>query len=89
MKEAVLKSIGKGLRLDTRMVEVDPPLDLTVAKALEPGWKPVKVHSPVVDRPILAWWQLKDDYVLTLAAIPETQEKTVPKINEIVFPLDP
>ena len=86
MKEAVLKSIGKGLRLDTRMVEVDPPLDLTVAKALEPGWKPVKVHSPVVDRLILAWWQLKDDYVLTLAAIPEMQGKTVPKINEIVFP---
>ena len=86
MKEAVLKSIGKGLRLDTRMVEVDPPRDLTLAKAKKPGWKPVTVHSPAVNQPISAWWQLKNEYVLTLAVIPEAQRRPALKIEEILLP---
>jgi 4'-phosphopantetheinyl transferase len=87
MKEAVLKSIGKGLRLDTRMVEVDPPHNLSLEEAMQPGWKPVAVHSPAINQPIVAWWQLKADYVLTLAAIPQgTQEATALTIKEIILP---
>jgi 4'-phosphopantetheinyl transferase len=86
MKEAVLKSIGKGLRLDTRMVEVDPPHDLSLEEALEPGWKPVQVLSPAISQPIAAWWQLKNDYVLTLAVILQgVPEKTALSIEEIIL----
>ncbi len=88
MKEAVLKSIGKGLHMDTRMVEVDPPRGLTFEQMQKSGWKPVKVHSPAINQPIYAWWQLRYDYILTLAAIPGTQKKTVPKIKEINLPPD-
>ena len=84
MKEAVLKSIGKGLRLDTRMVEVDPPHNLSFETAMQPGWKLVQVHSPAISRPIVAWWQLKNDYVLTLAVIPQgVQDNTGLTITEI------
>jgi 4'-phosphopantetheinyl transferase len=89
MKEAVLKSIGKGLRLDTRMVEVGPPLDLTFEEATQPGWKPVQVHSPAINQPIAAWWQLKADYVLTLAVIPQAeQDVTDLTIKEIIIALN-
>lgn len=83
MKEAVLKSIGKGLHMDTRMVQVDPPQGLTIKQVKKSGWKPVTVHSPAIDQPINAWWQLRFDYVLTLAAIPGTQQRTALKIKEI------
>ena len=87
MKEAVLKSIGKGLRLDTRMVEVDAPPEFTLENASAPGWKPVKVHSPAINQPIAAWWQLKNDYVLTLATITEDQIETGQAIKEIILPV--
>jgi 4'-phosphopantetheinyl transferase len=87
MKEAVLKSIGKGLRLDTRMVEVDAPQELSLEEAQKPGWKPVQVHSPAINQSIVAWWQIKTDYVLTLAVIPQSnQEKTSLTIREIILP---
>jgi 4'-phosphopantetheinyl transferase len=87
MKEAVLKSIGKGLRLDTRMVEVDAPQELSLEEAQKPGWKTVQVHSPAINQPIAAWWQLKNDYVLTLAAITEDQNETGQTIKEIILPV--
>ncbi len=85
MKEAVLKSIGKGLRMDTRMVEVDPAHDLTLEEALQPGWKPVQVHSPAISQPMVAWWQLRNEYVLTLAVIRESQDKNPQAIEEIIL----
>jgi 4'-phosphopantetheinyl transferase len=86
MKEAVLKSIGKGLRLDTRMVEVNPPQEITLEEAHKPGWKPVKVHSPAISQPIVAWWQLKGDYVLTLAVLPQgTLDESALAIKEITL----
>ena len=88
MKEAVLKSIGKGLHMDTRMVQVDPPQGLTIKQVKKSGWKAVTVHSPAIDQPIHAWWQLRYGYMLTLAAIPGTQQKTAPKIKEINLPPD-
>jgi 4'-phosphopantetheinyl transferase len=87
MKEAVLKSIGKGLRMDTRMVEVGPPHALTDEETTQPGWKPIQVHSPAINQPIFAWWQLRHQYVLTLAAIPQgTQNVTALTIEEIILP---
>jgi 4'-phosphopantetheinyl transferase len=88
MKEAVLKSIGKGLRMDTRMVEVEPPHDLTLEEALQPGWKPVQVHSPAINQPIFAWWQLRNEYVLTLAVLRENQPETAQTIIEITLPAE-
>ena len=44
-------------------------------KPCNPGWKPVQVHSPAINQPIAAWWQLKADYVLTLAVIPQGTQK--------------
>lgn len=88
MKEAVLKSIGKGLRLDTRVVEVNPPFNFTIEQVRKSGWKPVTVHSLAVNQHISAWWQLRIDYVLTLVAIPGSQRKTALKIKEISLPLD-
>ncbi|MGD0004194.1 MAG: 4'-phosphopantetheinyl transferase superfamily protein [Anaerolineaceae bacterium] len=86
MKEAVLKSIGKGLHMDTRMVQVDPRQNLTIRQVKKSRWMPVTVHSPAIVQPINAWWQLRDDYVLTLAAIPGAQQRTAPKIKEIDLP---
>jgi 4'-phosphopantetheinyl transferase len=85
MKEAVLKSISKGLRMDTRMVEVDSPENLTQHQIEISGWKSVTVHSPAVSRPIMAWWQLQLDYVLTLAVISTGVETSAPKIKEIIL----
>ena len=86
MKEAVLKSIGKGLRLDTRMVEVEAPQEITLEEAMIPGWKPVKVHSPAINQPVAAWWQVKNDYVLTLAVITlGAPDETTLTIKEIIL----
>ena len=89
LKEAVLKSIGKGLRLDTRMVEVAVPQEFCLEEAERPGWKPIQVHSPAINQPINAWWQLKDDYVLTLAIIPQKNlEGIAHTIKEIILPAE-
>jgi len=64
-KEAMLKALGKGLRLDTRQVEVTRVFEEGA------GWSPLNVFCPFVvesDR----WdvrWQRWGDYVLTLAVL--------------------
>ena len=72
-KEAVLKALRHGLRVDTRSVEIllvagleDTPAG--VQQPLEPSWRQVQVRCtlPGSGR-IDAWWRPWDDYVLTIA----------------------
>ncbi len=64
-KEAMLKALGKGLRLDTRSVEV-----LRIANDAEiGGWNRLDVYCPI--RTGLNWWAgwfEAGDFVYTLAA---------------------
>ncbi len=63
-KEAMLKALGKGLRLDTRQVEV------TEVSGSGAGWSPLGVCCALagVDRWVVKW-QRWNDYVLTLAVL--------------------
>jgi 4'-phosphopantetheinyl transferase len=62
-KEAVLKALREGLRLDTREVEVTP----ASAAAVE-GWRPlVGTHAPS-GRRFDGWWRRAGDLVATVAA---------------------
>jgi 4'-phosphopantetheinyl transferase len=63
-KEAMLKALGVGLRWDTRKVEVTQIGSLDV----EPGaWNSIRVMDHSEARPWSAWWQRRDELVLTLA----------------------
>lgn len=79
-KEAMLKALGKGLRLDTRSVEV-----LRIAKDKnEAGWSPLAVRCPA--RPELAWWagwQAGDGFVITLALCGERPDPESLRIREL------
>lgn len=74
-KEAMLKALGQGLRLDTRSVEV-----LRIAKDIHEGWGELKVRVPAVSS--AAWqgyWQQIDNTICTIAvagspAIPEIRQ---------------
>lgn len=62
-KEAVLKALRTGLRVDTREIEVLPgggELD---------GWKQLDVRSGLVEGDCWVGWQRDGDYLLTLAVI--------------------
>jgi 4'-phosphopantetheinyl transferase len=69
-KEAVLKALGKGLRLDTRRVEISPPGRFSTDASL--GWQPLGVQYS--NEELAAWWQPRGDYVLTLARLDEGGE---------------
>jgi len=60
-KEAMLKALGKGLRLDTRQVEV---LGMSGAGG---EWCILEVHCPLARNDMwIARWRRWGDYVLTL-----------------------
>ena len=67
-KESMLKALGVGLRLDTRMVEVQA-LEERLPVTNEQGkWKKLQVgEQPASDRAWAVWWQHRDPFVLTLA----------------------
>ena len=65
-KEAALKALGKGLRLDTRSVEVGWSAD-NPADAL--GWNAGWVESEYfANRRVMLYWRQMEGQVLTLAA---------------------
>jgi 4'-phosphopantetheinyl transferase len=73
MKEAALKALGQGLRLDTRAVQVQPPAGFAPAEA---GWQPVDVTCPQsAPSHCSAWFMRRDDLLITLA-IREYREKS-------------
>jgi 4'-phosphopantetheinyl transferase len=63
-KEAILKALGKGLRMDTNKVEIDS------IKYENTEWCSFVAHSHLFNRnQFYGWWQLKDDYILTLGLL--------------------
>lgn len=68
-KEAVLKALGTGLRVDTRKVEIGRP------SKIECGglscWRPLAVRSALFeDGGCWLWWRRQGEFVMTLAALP-------------------
>ena len=72
-KESMLKALQVGLRWDTRRVEVvriegsvDPPLG-------KPRWWRMQVQEPTTaSRTWVAWWQRREDSLMTIAAMAHT-----------------
>jgi 4'-phosphopantetheinyl transferase len=79
-KEAMLKALGTGLRLDTRSVEV-----LRIAdEEIVPGWNGIKVRSLV--QPEWCWWvgwQASAETVLTLAVCAEKPQSGLIRVEEV------
>jgi 4'-phosphopantetheinyl transferase len=81
-KEAVLKALRHGLRVDTRSVEVLHVAELDQGPAAlrqppHPGWHKVEIQCTLSASGRLdAWWRPWDDYVLTIATC-WPHEKTI------------
>ena len=72
-KEALLKAMGIGLRLDTRHVAVDSIEDVENADAL--GWKRLGLSSIHLSSRIDAYWRKINYYLLTLAVLTDLDER--------------
>ena len=71
-KEALLKALGIGLRVDTRQVEVKA----IKHQPIEAGvWKHLVLSSNHANGPIKAYWQTIDTYLLTLVVASHCHEK--------------
>ena len=68
LKEAVLKAVGKGLRLDTRRVELHAVQDLPGALQ-DSSWRNAEVHFEQ-DKPLRwrLWWRYQDYFIYSIAA---------------------
>jgi 4'-phosphopantetheinyl transferase len=79
-KEALLKAMGIGLRMDTRQVKV-----LSIADAGQNnagGWKRLDLSCSQVSLTIDAYWQKVDGYMLTLAVLREGDARvTLTQVN--------
>ncbi len=65
-KESVLKAIRKGLRLDTRMVEIGQAESLMDGGQFT-AWKPLKLgHLPAFSGHWAAWWRCQGRMVQTM-----------------------
>ena len=69
-KEALLKALGIGLRMDTRRVEVIAIEDEERADAA--GWKRLGLSSTQVNSPVEAYWRQFGPYMMTLALLMDT-----------------
>ncbi len=61
-KEALLKFTRHGLRVDTRMVTCLP------APPERDGWASVAISTKLTDVPVVGWWRVFSDHVITIAA---------------------
>jgi 4'-phosphopantetheinyl transferase len=69
-KEAMLKALEVGLRWDTRRVELIRFDGGFPGSESRTGWQTLTVRCPAAGkRHWLAWWQRRDGYVLTIAAL--------------------
>jgi 4'-phosphopantetheinyl transferase len=76
-KEAVLKALGVGLRWDTRAVEVCAIDGILPTNTEMGGWQKYLVRAVQADNPVwAAWWQRRDEFILTLAGFSATQAET-------------
>lgn len=60
-KEAVLKALRTGLRIDTRAIEVLP------GRGATDGWRHLNLHSRVMPGKCWLGWRREGEYLLTLA----------------------
>ncbi len=68
-KEAVLKALGVGLRVDTRSVSILPADDQTCIK----GWRKLEASGPALrGRPCRVWWREQEQRIVTMAVWLET-----------------
>lgn len=68
LKEAALKALKKGLRLDTRVIEIQPGPPAWLDALL---WHPAEITSALAAGPWRAVWKIEADQVWTLAALGE------------------
>jgi 4'-phosphopantetheinyl transferase len=77
-KEAALKALRHGLRVDTRCVEVhhaagiepQQTQDVASSRPASDVWHEIEIHCTLAGAAHLdAWWRPHGDYVLTLAAL--------------------
>ena len=76
-KEAVLKVLRKGLRLDTRAVEILPASEEPFPPE---GWQPLTVRCALLPE-VRAYWTQRGGYVLTLAAGGRRDELDLMQVN--------
>jgi 4'-phosphopantetheinyl transferase len=81
-KEAMLKALGKGLRLDTRSVEV-----LRIANYMgQYGWFPLEIHAPAMPQTIWrGFWRPLEGYVCTLAFTGIEQGLELRQVSSLPF----
>lgn len=65
LKEAILKALGEGLRLDTRQIKIQPISGLDIDDSV---WRSVEFK---LDLPMpgswQSWWRRYEDYILTIS----------------------
>ncbi len=76
-KEAALKALGKGLRLDTRSVEIH------AIQAAGSGWGSYSVRCGLAAGAWRGWWQAHGEYMLTLAALDKSGDRDAIRLVEI------
>ena len=64
-KEAVLKTLRTGLRMDTRQVSIDLTGDIQI----ENCWQALEIKCNAAAGTWIGWWQRRESYVFTLAAL--------------------
>jgi 4'-phosphopantetheinyl transferase len=82
LKEAVLKAVGKGLRLDTRNVEVIGVEDLAGALH-DSSWRHADIHfenDPSVQWRL--WWRYQDRFVYSIA-VGFPVDAPAPELHEV------
>lgn len=66
IKEAVVKALRIGLRVDTRAIQAEWN-DTTRPD----GWRSIRVHTQLPDtQGLCCWWRQEGNFILTLAALP-------------------
>jgi 4'-phosphopantetheinyl transferase len=82
-KEAVLKVLGVGLRMDTRKVEISRVKGLFKPVQQSEGWQSIGVNCAVLSAGSWhAWWQRRGSYVLTMAAWSDGQAGEAIELRE-------
>jgi 4'-phosphopantetheinyl transferase len=73
-KESMLKALGVGLRWDTRKVEIREIGELIPGDANHGEWQKIQVSDlKQGNRQWAAWWQCREQFVVTLAGFALTQ----------------
>jgi 4'-phosphopantetheinyl transferase len=79
-KEAVLKALGIGLRVDSRTVSINQS-HRSIGKD---GWQPLESSGPALeDHACQVWWRSLGQYVLTLAVV--TKKELSAEIETIIL----